>query len=357
MTRPTRALAIRWDGHPARHAFSPTKRWDSRTKRWDAHPARHASRTTRPLPRRWDGHPARHAFVALAFTFVVAACATPTVAVVEPPTGGETASAVSASPVEPVVALPAEPRAIKDALVVEGKTVDGAGLVDVRALELACLADSKALTDTKGVRARFDDVAGKQLVPVGQLAFVMLERDPARSMTDPPPLLCRTIASSTVLHAPLVRAREPATRWLVKKIEEGLVADAAALVQQSATQRLELSAISERAQFLSRLFKFEFVFPVGKTFDQIFEETVEHLAKLGLVEKHGDRLAVAPDPFARPQLQFLGDLIRDYLESYLMAAMTLSELGTGLDKKEFLRNSVLNLQSRWSKETHLLNIR
>ncbi len=104
--------------------------------------------------------------------------------------------------------------------------------------------------------------------------------------------------------------------------------------------RLELSAISDRAQFLSRLFKFEFVFPVGKSFDQIFVETIEHLVKLGLVVKDEQRIIVAPEDFARPQLEFLSDLIRDYLESYLMTAMTLSEVGAGVDKKEFIRRAI-----------------
>lgn len=104
--------------------------------------------------------------------------------------------------------------------------------------------------------------------------------------------------------------------------------------------KLELSAISERAHFLSRLFKFEFVFPVGKNFAQIFDETVDHLVKLGLVVRHKDSLRVAPEPFARPQLEFLGDLIRDYQESYLLAAITLGEVGSGLDKKEFTRRAL-----------------
>jgi len=102
----------------------------------------------------------------------------------------------------------------------------------------------------------------------------------------------------------------------------------------------ELAAISERAHFLSRLFKFEFVFPVGKGFGQIFDETVEHLVALGLVVQQEDRLVVAPEPFARPQLEFVSDLIRDYLESYLMAAMTLPEVGAGLDKKEFIKRAL-----------------
>lgn len=201
---------------------------------------------------------------------LVSACATqaPTV-VVDEAVAARGEPAVTPEP-PPPAAEPAlvpggtSPASSTDEPTVEGKPVNPSGLVDVRALELACLADAKALTDTKGVRARFDDVAGKQLVPVGELAFVLLERDPARSMTDPPPLLCRTIASSTVLHAPLVRAREPAARWLVKRIEAGLVADAAALVQQSATQKLELSArprviVDEHGSFVA------IAVPVGPT--------------------------------------------------------------------------------------------
>jgi glycerol-3-phosphate O-acyltransferase len=76
---------------------------------------------------------------------------------------------------------------------------------------------------------------------------------------------------------------------------------------------------------------------VGKSFAQIFDETVDHLVKLGLVVRHKELLRVAPEPFARPQLEFLADLIRDYLESYLLAAQTLGELGAGLDKKDFVK--------------------
>lgn len=125
---------------------------------------------------------------------------------------------------------------------IEGHAVDAAGLVDVRALELACLADRAALTDPQAVRARFDDVAGAQLVPVGELAFVLLARDPARSLTDPAPQLCRTIASSTVLRAPLVRTREPAGRWLVRRIAIGLGDDAAQLVRDGAARALAHTA-------------------------------------------------------------------------------------------------------------------
>lgn len=123
-------------------------------------------------------------------------------------------------------------------LLVEGHEPDTRGLVDVRALELACLADGAALTHPKAVRERFDDIAGRQLVPVGELMFVLLTRNPAYSMADPPPQLCRTIASSTVLRAPLIRAREPAARWLVRRLAANLVDDTALLVRDGAHRQL-----------------------------------------------------------------------------------------------------------------------
>ena len=112
-------------------------------------------------------------------------------------------------------------------VLIDGHAVDSTGLVLVRALELACLADGSALTDPRAARARFEDIASSQLIPLGELSFVLLTRDPARSITDPAPQLCRTIASHSALRAPLVRAREPARRWLVRRIESGLVDDAA----------------------------------------------------------------------------------------------------------------------------------
>jgi len=98
-------------------------------------------------------------------------------------------------------------------------------------------------------------------------------------------------------------------------------------------------AVKARALFLSRLFKVEFIYRVGTTFDTIFAETVERLVRMGLVLQEGDSLRVAPEPHSRPELEFLADLLRDYLETYLLAAMTLEDLakGVGADRKSFVK--------------------
>ncbi|ATB47628.1 1-acyl-sn-glycerol-3-phosphate acyltransferase [Corallococcus macrosporus] len=97
--------------------------------------------------------------------------------------------------------------------------------------------------------------------------------------------------------------------------------------------------VKERALFLSRLFKVEFIYRVGTTFDSIFAETVERLERMGLVLEEHETLRVAPEAHARPDLEFLADMLRDYLEAYLLAAMTLQDVATGAaeDKKSFVK--------------------
>ncbi len=100
--------------------------------------------------------------------------------------------------------------------------------------------------------------------------------------------------------------------------------------------------VKARALWLSRLFKVEFIYQVGASFDSIFTETVERLVRMGLVLHEGDTLGVAPEAHARPELEFLADLLRDYLESYLIAALTLQEVaaGTAQDHKTFVRQAM-----------------
>ncbi len=101
------------------------------------------------------------------------------------------------------------------------------------------------------------------------------------------------------------------------------------------------ATVKRDALFLSRLFKLEFLYPVGKTFEHIFDETVEHLSKLGLVSRTEEGLTIAPEAHARPMVQFLADLLRDSLEAYLLAARTAEELKPeGLDKKDFLKRAL-----------------
>jgi len=96
-------------------------------------------------------------------------------------------------------------------------------------------------------------------------------------------------------------------------------------------------SVRTKALFLSRLFKLEFIYRVGARFEIIFAETVDRLVGDGLLV-HSDGTLVPPDAAARGVLEFLADIVRDYLQSYLLAGLTLDELAAGpMDRKSFLR--------------------
>jgi glycerol-3-phosphate O-acyltransferase len=96
-------------------------------------------------------------------------------------------------------------------------------------------------------------------------------------------------------------------------------------------------SVRTKALFLSRLFKLEFIYRVGTPFEIIFAETVDRLIANGLLVRTGGML-VPPDARARGELDFLADVLRDYLQSYLLAALTLEDLAEApMDKKSFVR--------------------
>lgn len=110
-----------------------------------------------------------------------------------------------------------------------------------------------------------------------------------------------------------------------------------------ATGATDVAPLREAALFLSRLFKFEFIYPVGHTFERVFDDTVEQLGRLGIIERAGDRLTVAPGPSAASDLRFIADLLLDFVESYALAAKEAAGVPeAGLDKKELLKRALEN---------------
>ena len=98
------------------------------------------------------------------------------------------------------------------------------------------------------------------------------------------------------------------------------------------------TAVGARALFLSRLLKFEFIYRVDARFETIFSETVDRLVGAGLLAREAGALRPA-SAAAIPTLEFLADLLRDYLQSYLLAALTLEDVAKSgpMDRKVFVR--------------------
>jgi glycerol-3-phosphate O-acyltransferase len=100
-----------------------------------------------------------------------------------------------------------------------------------------------------------------------------------------------------------------------------------------------LQAVESRALFLSRLFKVEFLYRVGAPFEEIFRETVDRLVEEGLLVRTDTTLSVAPRPEAQETMSFYAELLRDFLESYLLAGLTLEDVAAAgtMDRKSFIR--------------------
>jgi glycerol-3-phosphate O-acyltransferase len=102
-----------------------------------------------------------------------------------------------------------------------------------------------------------------------------------------------------------------------------------------------LDQLRARTLWLSRLFKFEFSYRTDARFAQIFDETLDLFAELGLIERSAER--VRPVSIAaRERLELLADLTHDFLESYWIACDGLDELRSAgpLEPKELIARAL-----------------
>ena len=98
-------------------------------------------------------------------------------------------------------------------------------------------------------------------------------------------------------------------------------------------------SVRARALWLSRLFKLEFMYRVGATFDQIFGDNAALLLRLGALSRVDEELRPGPDP---ETLAFLAEFTRAYLEAYRVAASAaLESCGRGpSDRRALLREAL-----------------
>jgi glycerol-3-phosphate O-acyltransferase len=106
----------------------------------------------------------------------------------------------------------------------------------------------------------------------------------------------------------------------------------------------DLSRVREETRWLSRLLKLEFMYRVGATLDEILEENLAFLARVGAVERDGDTLRAGAQGDA---LAFLAEFTRAYLEAYRLAVETLlavsdapRQRGGGPDRRALVRDAL-----------------
>jgi len=111
-----------------------------------------------------------------------------------------------------------------------------------------------------------------------------------------------------------------------------------ALALQNNPEEPRLENANQRALFLSSLFQFEFVSHPRPNFDLEWAG----FQKLGLLSIVGHNYMLATENFAVLRLEFLANLLRDYLESYRLMAMALQtmEKNSSVDSKELLKKAI-----------------
>jgi glycerol-3-phosphate O-acyltransferase len=99
----------------------------------------------------------------------------------------------------------------------------------------------------------------------------------------------------------------------------------------------EPAAVRERARFLSRLLKLEFMYRATADRGGVFEEQVATLERLGAAARDGLQLSEGGE---RDTLEFLADLTRPFLEAYRASAEALTAAFPGdeaCDRRSLLR--------------------
>ena len=83
--------------------------------------------------------------------------------------------------------------------------------------------------------------------------------------------------------------------------------------------------IRKESRFLSRLFKREFVYPVGSIFANVFDENLAALAIRGILDVNEDNTITVRDP---ERVDVLAGFLDNFIEAYWVTANSLKELRT-----------------------------
>lgn len=107
----------------------------------------------------------------------------------------------------------------------------------------------------------------------------------------------------------------------------------------------EKHVLSERVQWLSRLFKYEFQFRADATFENIFEETLGEMEHDGEIVINGNLISKAADRSGE-RVVLYASIVRNFVEGYRIAAKGLTHLLRGSMPAKELTKRTLSLGER-----------
>jgi len=120
-------------------------------------------------------------------------------------------------------------------------------------------------------------------------------------------------------------------------VTRGLVATALA---SAGKKSMTVDALRERVQTVSRLFKYEFTFRADATFERIFDETLDVMAKAGELSVDGPMVV----RIESDNVKLYVEMLRNFIEGYRVAARALTLLVRGpLTAKELTKRAIVTL--------------
>ncbi len=158
-------------------------------------------------------------------------------------------------------------------------------------------------------------------------------------------LLLRAEAGPRVLYQMAPEAAFPLDTFknqiLHHVVPEAIVATAITAAGPGPAAR---AALAETARTLSRAFKIEFIYRVGVTFDELFDEAVRNGIAAGFLEQSGETIVTPDTPEARAARRFAKNLILNFVEAYHACLVALPPGPPPEDKAELkaLESSLLD---------------
>lgn len=100
-------------------------------------------------------------------------------------------------------------------------------------------------------------------------------------------------------------------------VSDAIIATAfLALSEKNRRRQVLKNELEKYTQILSQIFKFEFVYPVGKPFKQLFEERLQKAFGAKIFQEQGDFITLSPAIESIAQIQFAARLLANFIDAY-----------------------------------------
>ena len=99
----------------------------------------------------------------------------------------------------------------------------------------------------------------------------------------------------------------------------------------------KVDALRDRVRWLSRLFKYEFMYRADAPFDVVFGDALASMVAAGEVEWVGDHVRLGE---SGRHLDVYAQMLRSYFEAYLLAARAAAQLEGSEPRKDFVRRAM-----------------